>query len=172
MAKLPTPSWQQLFTQPVHMLAFGFGTGLAPKAPGTVGTLVGIPFALLLMPLGVISYLVITAFMFLVGIWICDRSSNLLGVHDHGGIVWDEIVGYLVTFAPIVIWPNEVGWDKLPLWGWVVVAFFWFRVFDILKPWPIKLLDKHVGGGFGIMVDDLLAGVFAAAIFMLPVLMA
>ncbi|MCG7981663.1 MAG: phosphatidylglycerophosphatase A [Candidatus Thiodiazotropha lotti] len=136
---------------PVHLLAFGFGFGLAPKAPGTFGTLVGIPFYLLMQPLPLVYYLIITAVAFLLGIWICQQTSRDLGVHDHGGIVWDEIVGYLVTmtFAPSG-------------WVWLMIGFILFRFFDIVKPWPIRWVDQRVEGGFGIMVDDLIAGVFAA----------
>ncbi|HFD87243.1 MAG TPA: phosphatidylglycerophosphatase A, partial [Gammaproteobacteria bacterium] len=90
-------SARTVFTNPVHFLAFGGGSGLAPKAPGTFGTLVGIPFFLLFASLPLPVYILITAVMFAVGIWICGRSSALLGVHDHPGIVWDEIVGFLVT---------------------------------------------------------------------------
>ncbi|MCG8015954.1 MAG: phosphatidylglycerophosphatase A [Candidatus Thiodiazotropha sp. 'RUGA'] len=138
-------------SNPVHLLAFGFGTGLSPKAPGTFGTLVGIPIYLVMQPLPLVYYLTITALAFLIGIWLCEQTSRDLGVHDHGGIVWDEIVGYLVTmmFAPSG-------------WFWLMIGFILFRFFDIVKPWPIRWVDQRVEGGFGIMVDDLIAGVFAA----------
>ena len=153
MSKLPIPSWRELLTTPVHFFAFGFGTGKAPKAPGTVGTLVGIPFALALLPLGMVTYLVATTFMFVIGVWICERSSQLLGVHDHGGIVWDEFAGYFITMiaAP-------------PGWIWIVVGFVLFRLFDIFKPWPIKWVDEHVDGGLGIMLDDMIAGLASFAV--------
>ncbi len=139
-----------VLTDPVHFLAFGGGSGLAPTAPGTFGTLVGIPFVLLCAGLSLPAYLLVTAVLFLVGIWICDRASSKLGVHDHPGIVWDEIVGYMVTMIAV------------PLqWQWLLAGFVLFRIFDILKPWPIAWLDRRVAGGFGIMVDDLLAGFFA-----------
>jgi phosphatidylglycerophosphatase A len=135
---------------PIHFIAFGFGSGLAPTAPGTVGTIVGIPFFLLMTSLSLASYLVLTLLLFLFGVWVCSQSSKMLGVHDHGGIVWDEIVGYLVTMiaAP-------------PGWGWVAMGFILFRIFDIFKPWPISYLDKHVSGGMGIMIDDVFAGIYA-----------
>jgi phosphatidylglycerophosphatase A len=135
---------------PIHFIAFGFGSGLAPTAPGTVGTLVGIPFFFLMASLSLGSYLVLTLLLFLFGVWVCDQSSKMLGVHDHGGIVWDEIVGYLVT---MIAAPSG--------WGWVAMGFILFRIFDIFKPWPISYLDKHVSGGMGIMIDDVLAGIYA-----------
>ncbi|MET0064723.1 MAG: phosphatidylglycerophosphatase A [Candidatus Thiodiazotropha sp.] len=138
---------------PVHLLAFGFGSGLTPKAPGTFGTLVGVPAYLLLQPLSPVYYGFVVAAAFLAGIWLCGRTSRDLGVHDHGGIVWDEIVGYLVT----MLWAP-------PGWLWMIMGFVLFRVFDIFKPWPIRWFDQKVSGGFGIMLDDLIAGLFAAAL--------
>lgn len=138
-----------VLTDPVHFLAFGFGSGLAPFAPGTFGTLVAIPLFLLMWQLSAGWYLIVTLGLFLSGIWICGRSAEKLGVHDHGGIVWDEIVGLLITLFMI-----PAGWI------WVVLGFVLFRFFDILKPWPIRWLDKHVAGGLGIMLDDVLAGIF------------
>ncbi|MEW8028913.1 MAG: phosphatidylglycerophosphatase A [Candidatus Thiodiazotropha sp.] len=144
-------------SKPVHLLAFGFGSGLLPKAPGTYGTLVGIPFYLLLQPLSLSLYMLFVLLAFVAGLWICQRTSDDLGVHDHSGIVWDEIVGFLVgmAFAP-------------PGWVWIVIGFLLFRLFDILKPWPILWIDRRVKGGLGIMLDDLLAGLYTAgAIFLL-----
>ena len=153
---MKTPvSVNTVFGHPIHFLAFGFGSGLAPVAPGTFGTLVGIPFFFFMVSLPMWGYLsLILAFLF--GVWLCDRSSKMLGVHDHGGIVWDEIVGYLVTMIAA-----PAGWE------WVIVGFILFRIFDIFKPWPIAYLDRHVSGGFGIMVDDILAGVYAMLILQL-----
>jgi phosphatidylglycerophosphatase A len=141
---------------PVHLLAFGFGSGLAPKAPGTFGTLVAVPLFLLLQPLSLSVYLALVALGFALGIWICDRTARDLGVHDHGGIVWDEIVGYLfaMSLAP------AGGW-------WIVSGFLLFRFFDILKPWPIRWLDLRVPGGFGIMLDDMMAGLYAGLVMTL-----
>ncbi len=142
----------RLLLHPVDFLALGFGSGMTPLAPGTAGTVVAIPLYLLMQPLALIPYLAVVALLFLVGIPICAHTANRLGVHDHPGIVWDEIAGYLVTmaFAP-------AGWL------WVAAGFVLFRLFDIVKPWPIRWCDRKVHGGFGIMLDDLLAGVFAAA---------
>ena len=138
---------------PLHLLAFGLGAGFAPRAPGTFGTLVGIPLFLLLAPLPLWLYVLAVAALFAIGVPLCDRVSRDLGVHDHGGIVWDEIVGLLVTLTAV---PAS--------WGTVLAGFVLFRLFDILKPWPIRWLDRRVGGGFGIMVDDLLAGIMAAIV--------
>ena len=143
---------------PVMWLAFGLGTGLSPKAPGTVGTLPGILLGWLLItaaaPLGdlatIVLLLAVTAGLSLVGFYLCGEASRRLGVHDHGGIVFDEIVGVLPVFAVL----PETWWQ-------LVLIFAWFRVFDVIKPWPINWLDRRVGGGFGIMVDDLLAGGYA-----------
>lgn len=137
---------------PVHLLALGFGSGLAPKAPGTFGTLAAIPLYLLLVQLPLVYYIGVTAALFLVGIWLCDVTARDAGVHDHPAIVWDEIVGFLITMIAV---PAE--------WYWIILGFFLFRLFDILKPWPIGLLDRYVAGGFGIMIDDLVAGLFALA---------
>lgn len=140
-------------TNPVHLLALGFGTGLVPRAPGTVGTLVGIPFYLLISGLPLWIYLAITVAVSGAGIWICDRAAKDFGVHDHPAIVWDEIAGYLVTMIAA-----PAGWP------WIVAGFLLFRLFDVLKPWPISVLDRRVSGGFGIVVDDLVAGVIAALV--------
>lgn len=139
-------------TRPAHWLAFGLGAGLVPVAPGTFGTLVGVPVYLAMTPLPPLTYLAVTCALFLVGVWLCGATARDLGVHDHPGIVWDEIVGLLVTLA------------FTPLsWLWLLVGFVLFRLFDILKPWPVGLADRRVGGGLGIMLDDLLAGLYALA---------
>jgi phosphatidylglycerophosphatase A len=149
----------RLLIHPLDFLALGFGSGLVPKGPGTAGTVMAIPVYLLMEPLPVNIYLALVSALFIVGIPVCAHTARRMGVHDHPGIVWDEIVGYLVTmtFAPSG-------------WLWVAAGFALFRLFDIAKPWPIRLLDRNVGGGFGIMVDDLLAGIFAAAVLQLLVI--
>ncbi|MEW5756674.1 MAG: phosphatidylglycerophosphatase A [Pseudomonadota bacterium] len=144
------------WTNPRHVLAFGFGLGLSPKAPGTFGTLAGIPFVLACWQLPLAQYVLITLALALLGIWLCGQTARDLGVHDHPGIVWDEIVGYMITMTAAP-----------PGWLWFVIGFVLFRFFDILKPWPIRYLDKHVHGGFGIMIDDVLAGIFAAIVLQL-----
>ena len=149
----------QLLRHPVDLLALGFGSGLLPRAPGTAGTIAAIPLYLVMQSLALQVYVPLVVVLFLLGIPICAHTAKRLGVHDHPGIVWDEIVGYLVTmtFAP-------TGWL------WVLAGFLLFRFFDVLKPWPIRWLDRRVGGGFGIMVDDLLAGIAAAAVLQLLVI--
>jgi phosphatidylglycerophosphatase A len=140
-----------LLRDPGHLLALGFGSGLAPRAPGTFGTLVAIPVYLLCALLPQMIYLLVVVAAFVLGVYLCGRTARALGVHDHPGIVWDEVVGYLLTMA----WAPSG-------WLWVVVGFICFRIFDILKPWPIRVLDRSVHGGFGIMIDDVLAGGLAA----------
>ncbi|MBV1912588.1 MAG: phosphatidylglycerophosphatase A [Cycloclasticus sp.] len=147
-----TPSLKQLLINPVQLLAFGFGSGLSKKAPGTMGTLLAIPFYYCLIQFYADFYLPVLLLVVISGIWICGKAAEDIGVHDHGGIVWDEIAGYLLT----MYW---VGFS----WQNVLIGFVLFRIFDIAKPWPINWLDKKVKGGFGIMVDDLLAGLMSAA---------
>lgn len=135
---------------PIHFLAVGFGLGLAPKAPGTFGTLAGF----LLLPLWLMTpawgYVALTVLASLAGIYICGKTADDMGTHDHGAIVWDEVVGLLITFFLVPI--SAVS---------VVLGFVLFRIFDILKPWPISWLDKQVSGGLGIMLDDIVAGLLA-----------
>jgi phosphatidylglycerophosphatase A len=153
---------RQILGSPIHFLAFGFGTGLSPVAPGTVGTLVGIPFFLALQPFGLTIYLLVTALLFAVGCYLCGESARRLGVPDHGGIVWDEIVAFLVTMLPLLLdMPRAVS---VPVWGWLAIGFALFRFFDVLKPPPVNLADQHLHGGFGIMLDDLLAAIYAAVL--------
>ena len=128
----------------------GLGSGLSPFAPGTMGTLVAIPFIFPLRGLGVGGFWLALILLFLLGVWLCGRVSQKLGMHDHGGIVWDEWVGFWLTAAFIPL-----------TWPWLLAAFVLFRIFDILKPWPIRQLDKKVGGGFGIMIDDMVAALYA-----------
>jgi phosphatidylglycerophosphatase A len=136
---------------PVHCLALGFGAGLVPFAPGTFGSLVGLAFALAIAPLGFAWLLVATLAAIVAGFWICGESARRLGVHDHPAIVWDEVAGMMVTMLAV---PD--AWWGAPL------AFVLFRLFDIAKPWPIREVDHGLGGGAGIMLDDVLAGLFAA----------
>ena len=137
---------------PLHFISLGFGSGLLPKAPGTYGTLAAIPVFLLISNFEFLYYLLITLVITLVGIYLCSYTSKSLGVHDHSGIVIDEIAGYLITMIAV---PADILW--------IFIGFVLFRIFDILKPWPISWVDKHVHGGFGIMFDDVLAGLLALA---------
>ncbi len=146
MKQAPVPDLRN----PVHLLAFGFGSGLARVAPGTMGTLAAIPFYLLLVQLPLPWYLLVLVAAFGLGVYVCGYTARALGVHDHGGIVWDEFVGYWLTMVAA-----PAGWQ------WPIVGFVLFRLFDIVKPFPISWLDRHIKGGLGIMLDDVLAGCFA-----------
>ena len=141
----------QVVRDPVHILAFGFGTGLSPVAPGTAGSLLGVLLAWLTRDAGLMAQIEIALVMTVVGIWICGESAKRLGIHDHGGIVWDEIVGMYIV---LIVTP-------LGLLPWIL-AFALFRAFDIVKPWPIRDLDHRIKGGAGIMLDDLVAALYAA----------
>lgn len=157
--KSPPPPRQLILGTPEHLIAFGFGTGLSPVAPGTVGTLVGVLLFVPLSLLNVQAYAIVVALLFAFGCWVCGESARLLGVHDHGGIVFDEVVGYLVAAAPLLCFATQ---PPLVVAVSMFAAFALFRLFDVLKPWPIRALDRSVHGGFGIMLDDLLAGIVAA----------
>lgn len=135
---------------PLHWIATGLGSGLSPKAPGTFGSLAAIPFFYLLQLLPMSAYLVFVACAFLIGVWACRAASDAIGVDDHGAIVWDEFVGMWITCIAL---PQG--------FIWMVAAFITFRFFDILKPWPIRWFDRSFGGGFGIMIDDVVAGFFS-----------
>ncbi len=132
------------------LLAFGFGSGLSPVVPGTMGTLVGLPAIWLLALLPLSIALIVIALAAILGVYLCEYSSRQLGVHDHKGIVWDEFVGVWITFLAVPL-----------TWPAVVAGFVIFRFFDMVKPWPICVADRKVHGGFGIMFDDLLAGLAA-----------
>lgn len=146
MATTPQSVWRN----PIHFAAFGFGSGTVPVAPGTFGTLMAVVLYLLLPTMSWSTYALFLLASFALGVWLCGRTAHDIGVHDHGGIVWDEFVGYWITMflAP-------AGWL------WIVVGFVLFRLFDIIKPWPISWLDRHVDGGLGVMIDDVLAGIMA-----------
>ena len=141
------PGWRFLFSHPAHLLAFGFGSGLAGKAPGTFGTLVAFPIYWYLAPrLTNAIFMLVLIWSFAIGVWICDKTGKALGVADYGGIVWDEIVAFLLVlfFTP-------------PGWEWSLLAFVLFRFFVIIKPPPIRYFDSNWHGGLGVMFDDLLA---------------
>ncbi len=144
------PSVKVVFSDIRHLLAFGFGSGLAPIAPGSWGTLAAIPLYLLCAELPLLLYISICILGGVVGIYLCGYSASNLKVHDHPGIVWDEFVGFFITMTGFTL-----NWHNL------LLGFFLFRIFDILKPWPIKWIDQRVTGGLGIMLDDVVAGLFA-----------
>ncbi|MGM0594395.1 MAG: phosphatidylglycerophosphatase A family protein [Pseudomonadota bacterium] len=141
---------------PRHFLALGFGSGLAPVAPGTFGTLAALPLYLLLQPLAPLLYLAVVLLALIVGVWLCQVTARQLGVHDHPGIVWDEFVGLWIT-----LFAAPGGWY------WLLLGFLLFRFFDVIKPWPIRWIDRRVEGGLGIMLDDVLAGIFGLAVMQL-----
>lgn len=149
------PDFKFVFAHPAHLIAFGFGSGLVPKAPGTAGTLLGLPlfWAIIRIAPDLPNQIILLIATFVLGIWACGRTGRALGVADHGGMVWDEIVAFalVLLFTPAGV-------------AWLVLAFALFRLFDILKPWPIRLADTRVKGGFGVMFDDLLAALYAIAV--------
>ena len=140
-------------TDPVLLLAFGFGTGLALRAPGTFGSLPGLLLAWLTLPLALEWRLLVALALFGAGIWVCGEGARRIGVHDHPGIVWDEITGMYLT---LLVVPPQIG-----LWA---LSFALFRLFDIWKPWPIRDLDHRLAGGAGIMLDDVIAALYASAL--------
>ena len=150
----------KLLTNPLHLLSFGFGSGLMPVAPGTFGTLAAVlPYLLLArLPLPVYGLVVLAGFA--LGIYLCQYTSAALGVHDHPAIVWDEFIGFWITMiaAPLS-------------WKWILIGFVLFRVFDIVKPWPVGVADARLKGGLGIMFDDVLAGLYALACMQLLMLL-
>ena len=149
----PSPPAAVVFRDPVHCLAFGFGAGLSPWAPGTVGSVWGTALAAVTAGLGQATELAIAAALIAAGIWICGTSARRLGVHDHGGIVWDEIAGAYLICLPL---PRT--------WAWLLASFVVFRILDIVKPWPIRELDHRLHGGLGIMLDDIVAALIGALI--------
>ncbi len=157
---------------PLQLLAFGFGSGLAPKAPGTFGSLA----ALLLFPLlayaGLPVYIGLMVLAAVAGVWICGHAAHALDVHDDGRIVWDEFAGQWIALTPLVPVAAGIGlsWNQQVLTG-LVAAFLLFRLLDVAKPWPIGYLDRKIDGGLGIIADDLLAGVLAAlAVYVLRII--
>ena len=139
-----------VISHPAHFIAFGFGVGLAPVAPGTFGTLLAFPIYTLLAPrLDPYEFTLLLLAMFVIGIWACERSGRKLGVHDHGGMVWDETVAFLLV---LFLTPNQLVWQAF--------AFLLFRLFDIFKPAPIRHLDRSIRNGVGVMLDDLLAAFY------------
>jgi phosphatidylglycerophosphatase A len=146
-----------IWKSPAHFVSFGFGSGLSPIMPGTMGSIAAIPIILLMhYLLTPAHYAVVTAMATLVGIWLCGHTAKALGTHDHGAIVWDEIAGMMVCCFLLPSFPAAI-----------LVAFIAFRIFDILKPYPISWLDKNIHGGLGIMIDDIAAGFFAWAVVQL-----
>jgi phosphatidylglycerophosphatase A len=147
----PAPVPKAVWQNPWYFIAFGLGSGTIPIAPGTFGTLMAIPFYLLFQSLPTSGYIFLLLCLTAISIWILDRVSREIQVHDHPGMCLDEFIGYFVTMTAA-----PTGW------AWVVIGFILFRLFDIFKPWPINVLDKNIHGGLGIVLDDVVAGIFAA----------
>ena len=145
------PSWRFMLRHPAHVIALGFGAGLVPRAPGTAGTLLALPLYWALTPFfAAPELLVLLAFAFVLGVWSCARTGRALGASDHGAMVWDEIVAFMLV---LVFTPAGYAWQA--------AAFVLFRIFDILKPPPIRYFDRTLKSGFGVMFDDLLAAFYA-----------
>lgn len=144
-----------------YFLGVGLGSGLSPKAPGTAGSFLVLFFAPLWIFLGTYPSLGVIAIAAIIGIPICGRTAQLMGVHDDGRIVWDEFVGQSMVLMPMLALGKLITFDGMTLIN-ILIAFGLFRLFDIWKPWPIRYFDRNVHGGFGIMVDDILAGLMAA----------
>ena len=144
------------FTNPWYFLALGFGSGLAPKAPGTFGTLAAIPVYLLLVQFGDLGYAVFVIAAAIFGCWLCQIVADDMRVKDPASIVWDEFVGLWITLFML---PSGIHW--------IIIGFMLFRFFDIVKPWPIGWIDKHVKGGVGVMVDDVVAGLISFCLIQL-----
>lgn len=147
-------NWKFVSSHPAHFIACGFGVGLFPRAPGTAGTLLAFPFFWLLKDVSSVGlYLLVVAALFALGAWAGEKTNQALGVADHSAIVWDEVVAFLLVlyFTP-------------PTWAWYFAAFLLFRLFDIWKPFPIRYFDHRLKNGWGVMFDDLLAGVYTVMV--------
>lgn len=149
--QLPVP--RSVWTNPLHFIAFGFGSGAMPFAPGTFGTLIAIPFYLCMQSLSHFQYLFILMVVTVFSIWLCEKISKEIQVHDHPGMCIDEVVGFLVTMFAA---PHG--------FRWIVLGFILFRLFDIWKPWPIHIIDKKMHGGIGMILDDVMAGIYSLLI--------
>ena len=152
--KLPIPA--EVWKNPLYFIAFGFGSGAAPFAPGTFGTLAAIPIYLIIQPLPLFSYLLFVAIFTAISMWVSDWVSKRIKIHDHPGMCIDEFAGFFVTMINA---PHGIGW--------IALGFILFRFFDIIKPWPIHVIDRRVHGGFGMVLDDVVAGLFSMMIIQL-----
>ena len=167
----PCPKSATLWEKCVYWLGIGLGSGLPKRAAGTWGTVGGLIIALPMLLLGFWGFLAITILGCLVGSYICGKTSDLMNVHDDPHIVFDEWVGIWIALLPIsyLIFDKPFDFQEFNSWVWIylVVQFILFRFFDIIKPFPIKWVDKNVSGGFGILIDDVLAGVMAAIVLVI-----
>jgi phosphatidylglycerophosphatase A len=154
--KLTATQRRRLLASPAGWLACGLGSGLAPVAQGTFGSLAAILPWLVLRQLAVPAYVLALVLAFALGTWACTVAGRALGVDDHRSLVWDEFVGQWLALLPLLVVPAP--------WWMVAAGFALFRLFDVWKPWPIGWLDRHLKGGLGVMVDDVVAGVYAAVV--------
>jgi phosphatidylglycerophosphatase A len=152
---------RRMLASPAGWIACGFGSGLTPKAQGTFGSLAAILPWLLLRGLSLPAWVGIIVVAFAIGVWACDVAGRSIGVDDHRSLVWDEFVGLWITLLPALLAP----------WWAVLAGFALFRLFDVWKPWPIAWFDRRVKGGFGVMLDDAIAGVFAGIVLYLVLLL-
>ena len=168
----PLPVNSNMLDRVVYWLGLGLGSGLPRRAPGTWGSVGGLIVAIPLLSLGFVPFLIITLLSCVVGIWICGRTSDLMGGHDDPHIVWDEWAGMWITLLPL----SYMGIANSDFWhnilqpfsiAALIIAFILFRFFDIIKPPPIGWADKKVAGGLGIMLDDIIAGIMAAAVWVI-----
>ncbi len=152
---------RELLRHPAGWIASGFGSGLSPLAPGTAGSLAALLpwFALRELPWPLYAIVVVLAFA--LGVWACGWVVRTSRIDDPGVAVWDEFVGQWIALAPL-LWLESAWW-------WIAAGFILFRLFDIAKPWPVSWADRHVGGGLGVMLDDVFAGIYAAAALALVV---
>jgi len=162
--KLDAAQRRALLGHPAGWIACGFGSGLSPWAPGTTGSLAALLPWLALRDLEWPAYIAVIALAFALGVWVSNVVIARLRIDDPGVVVWDEFVGQWIALLPLVVAPRN--------WPWVVVGFALFRLFDICKPWPVSWADRRVKGGFGVMLDDVLAGVYAAALLALAMRLA
>lgn len=142
-----------VFSHPAHLIAFGFGAGLAPVAPGTAGTLAAWPLGWALVALHPALVLSTVAVLFVIGVWACELTGRHLGIADHGSMVWDEVVAFLLILAIV---PRDLAWQA--------AAFVVFRFFDIAKPPPIRHFERRYHGGFGVMFDDIVAAAYTLVV--------
>ena len=168
----PLPADADMLDRIVYWLGLGLGSGLPRRAPGTWGTVGGLIIAIPLLSLGFVPFLIITILSCVIGSWICGRTSELMGGHDNPHIVWDEWAGMWLTLLPLSymgiadgnFWQNIAQTSSITT---IIIAFILFRFFDIIKPPPIGWADKKVAGGLGIMLDDIIAGIMAAAVWII-----
>lgn len=170
----PCPPTASIWEKLIYWLGIGLGSGLPKRAAGTWGTVGGLVVAIPMLWLGFWGFLAVTVLGALVGSYICGKTSDLMGVHDDPHIVWDEWVGMWVSLLPIFLWQNIQQLSSVDAiqhgFYLIIAAFILFRFFDIIKPFPIKWVDKNVSGGFGILIDDVLAGIMSIIILIIIIL--